>query len=103
MAASLDELKDLKAIVCASRSSSRDWLDVYLLAKYYGFGPEGWKDAFAKAGLRKENFETALKRIHSGLLPRTDPGFKALIPDPPGIEEIVEYFKEAFPLISGRG
>ncbi len=95
--ASLEELQNLKAIVCAVRSSSRDWLDLYLLAKNHGFGIEGWRKAFKKAGLTSEHFETALKRIRSGRLPRTDPGFKALMVDPPSVADITAFFVHCFP------
>jgi len=90
--ASLDELQDLKAVVCASRSNSRDWLDLYILAKQHNFTLEKWKDAFKKSGLVQGQFDTALKRIQSGKLPPTDPGFHSLVPNPPTIEEISNYF-----------
>jgi len=86
--ASLSELRDLKAIVCASRSSSRDWLDLYTLAQRNELDLSRWKSAFAKAGLTPQHFETALTRIREGSLPSTDPGFASLLPNPPAIPEI---------------
>lgn len=87
--ATLAELRDLKAIVCASRSSSRDWLDLYTLARNHKFDGIQWRDAFERAGLNSAHFQTALNRIRSGDLPSTDPGFASLLPRPPTIKEIV--------------
>ena len=85
--ATLDELQDLKSVVCAFRSSSRDWLDLYLLESR-GFGVAGWKQAFEKAGLSQDQFQDALYRIKSGKLPPSDPGFQTLLKNPPSIPEI---------------
>ena len=90
--ATLEELQDLKATVCASRSSSRDWLDLLLLAKR-GFGVAGWNASFEKAGLGQEKFRNALNRIKSGKLPPSDPGFHTLLKNPPTISEITLQLK----------
>lgn len=92
--ASLSELRDLKAIVCASRSSSRDWLDLYTLAKQDELDLCRWKLAFEKAGMTANHFETALTRIRSGTLPSTDPGFASLLPNPPTIQEITSFLMQ---------
>lgn len=92
--ASLPELQNLKAVVCASRSNSRDWLDLYLLARNHGFTLKKWEAAFEKAGLPQDHFENALKRVASGALPPTDPGFRPLMANPPTISEITAYFKK---------
>ncbi len=90
--ATLDELQDLKAVVCASRSSSRDWLDLYLLEKL-GFGVAGWKHAFEKSALRPDQFQQALDRIKFGKLPPSDPGFQTLLKNPPTIHDITRQLK----------
>lgn len=92
--ASLDELKSLKAIVCSFRSSSRDWLDLYILARKHNYRLENWKAAYEAAGLTEKHFNTALKRLTSGELPVTDPGYKSLLPNPPGMDEILEFFRQ---------
>lgn len=93
--AALAELSDLKALVAASRSNSRDWLDLYILAKEHGFSLDQWKAAYDKAELTGQHFEVALDRICSGVLPKTDTGFNSLLPNPPAVAEIAEYFKAA--------
>lgn len=87
-------LRDLKAIVCASRSSSRDWLDLYKLAQMNELDLFRWKLAFEKAGLTLQHFETALSRIRTGALPSTDPGFASLLPNPPNIQEITSFLMQ---------
>ena len=89
--ATLEELQDLKATVCSSRSSSRDWLDLFLLEKR-GFGVTEWKRAFEKAGIR-EKFQIALDRIKSGKLPPSDPGFQTLFTHPPTIHQITHQLR----------
>jgi len=85
--ATLGELQDLKAVVCTFRSSSRDWLDLFLLQDH-GFGVQEWKNAFEKAGLKPDQFANALSRIQSGKLPPSDPGFLTLLASPPTLEQI---------------
>lgn len=91
--ASFQELCQLKATVTASRSKSRDWLDLYLLERDYQFGIADWKSAFDQAGLTPMQFEIALKRMCEGLLGESDEGFSTLLPNAPTIEEMQSKFK----------
>lgn len=91
--ASLAQLCDLKAIVAASRSKSRDWLDLYLLERDHGYGLKAWKQAYDRAALTDAHFETALDRICRGTVPPGDEGFDALLPDPPSLEDIAGHFR----------
>lgn len=91
--ASFQELCQLKAIVTASRSKSRDWLDLFILERDHQFGVAKWKDAFDKAGLSPMDFEIALNRMCRGLLSEDDEGYDTLIPNPPNIEEMKNRFR----------
>ena len=91
---SLEELSQLKAIVAASRSKSRDWLDLFLLEQNYSFGLREWEMAYNKAGLTKTHFENAMNRICSGILREDDEGFDALLPNPPSIATIADHFRK---------
>jgi hypothetical protein len=91
--ASFIELCRLKAIVTASRSKSRDWLDLYLLERDYQFGIADWKEAFDLAGLTMLQFEIALKRMCEGSLGESDEGFSSLLPDAPSVCDMQERFK----------
>lgn len=91
--ASFHELCQLKAIVTASRSKSRDWLDLFILEKDHQFGVTGWKEAFDQAGLTPMDFEIALNRMCGGSLGEDDEGFDTLLETPPSIEEIQTKFR----------
>jgi hypothetical protein len=90
---SFAELCQLKAVVASSRSRSRDWLDLFILERDYNFGLAQWKEAYDKAGLSEWHFENALKRICAGRVTPYDEGFKALMQNPPSVEEIATRFR----------
>lgn len=92
--ASLEELSQLKAVVAASRSKSRDWIDLFLLERNHSFGLEEWKKAYEKAGLTNAHFENALNRICSGIVREDDEGFATLLPDPPSVSTISAHFRK---------
>jgi len=90
---SLEELSALKALVACERSKSRDWLDLFILERDYGFGLAQWKNAYDKSGLTSVHFERALDRICQGALSPSDEGFAPLLSDPPSLETIVSHFR----------
>lgn len=91
--ASFQELCQLKATVTASRSKSRDWLDLYILERDYQFGIADWKKAFDQAGLTPMHFEIALNRMCEGKLNEGDEGFSSLLPNAPTIDVMQAKFK----------
>lgn len=91
--ASFHQLCQLKATVTASRSKSRDWLDLFILERDHNFGVAGWKEAFDQAGLTPMHFEIALKRMCDGHLSDEDEGFSALLPKAPSVAEMQERFR----------
>lgn len=92
--ASLKELCQLKATVTASRSKSRDWLDLFTLERDHQFGMAQWKEAFDRAGLTPMHFEIALNRMCDGNTDSRDEGYSALLANPPTIEEMQAKFRE---------
>lgn len=90
--ASIRELSQLKALVASKRSSSRDWLDLYMLTRDHGFSLADWKQAYDQAGLGALAFENALNRVCSGSPAPNDPGFSSLLDEPPSIAEISAFF-----------
>lgn len=92
--ATRDELCWLKATVTASRSKSRDWLDLFVLERDFGFGVVGWKEAFDRAGLSPMQFEIALNRMCEGRLGAGDEGYSALLSDAPSVPEMQERFRK---------
>jgi hypothetical protein len=87
------ELSQLKALVAASRSTSRDWLDLFVLERDHKFGLAQWKEAYDKAGLTSAHFENALNRICSGILAPDDQGFSSLMGCPPSLGHIASHFQ----------
>jgi hypothetical protein len=92
--ATFKELCRLKATVTASRSKSRDWLDMFILERDHQFGMAQWKDAFDQAGLTAGQFELALKRMCEGKPDKGDESYSALLPNPPTVEEMQTRFRE---------
>jgi len=88
------ELCQLKAAVAASRSKSRDWIDLFLLERDHQFGLKQWKEAYDKAGYTDTHLEQAFNRICSGKVREDDEGFLTLMPDPPSVEEIAQRFRD---------
>jgi Nucleotidyl transferase AbiEii toxin, Type IV TA system len=92
--ATIREIFALKSLVCAKRSSSRDWLDLYVLMKGHRFTMHDVESAFRKAD-RLANFDIAINRLLSGITDATDAGFHSLLPNPPSVGELAEFFREA--------
>lgn len=92
--AAFHELCQLKATVTASRSKSRDWLDLFILERDHGFGLAQWKDAFDQAGLTPAHFEIALNRLCKGNPEDREEGYTALLPNPPTILEMQTRFQK---------
>ena len=90
--ASLSELFKAKCLVSAVRSKTRDWLDLYILLRQHGFTFTDYQQAFLEAKIGSQ-FDTALGRICSGVPQRDDEGYLHLLPNPPPLEQIVEFFR----------
>jgi hypothetical protein len=94
--ASLQEIFDTKCLVCADRSKTRDWFDLYsLLQSPHGFEPVDVFAAFDKAGVPSK-FDIALRRMTKGEPGVADEGFESLLENPPSIEELRGFFQEVF-------
>jgi len=91
--ATFQEVSQLKAIVTASRSKGRDWLDLFILEKDHQFGVAQWKEAFDQAGLTPMHFEIALNRMCNGNLAIEDENYTTLLPNPPTIEAMQARFR----------
>ncbi|HMO65629.1 MAG TPA: nucleotidyl transferase AbiEii/AbiGii toxin family protein, partial [Verrucomicrobiota bacterium] len=90
--ADLDELFKAKALVSASRSRTRDWLDLYLLLRSGRFSLRDFRSAFHEAGI-PQACDTALGRLCGGVPSRGDEGFEHLLPDPPSLAQMSEFFR----------
>jgi predicted nucleotidyltransferase component of viral defense system len=90
--ATTKEIFSLKCLVCARRSKSRDWYDLYTLFTDHGFDLSDMIGAFEKAN-RSSDMDLALRRLCSGLTSPDDEGFEALMVNPPTLETLKSYFE----------
>jgi len=89
--ATLAECFRTKAIVSAIRSKSRDWLDLYMLMREHGFSVRDYRQAFIDAGIA-DQCDTGLARLCSGVAARDDEGYQDLLPNPPTLAAMKEFF-----------
>jgi len=89
--ATLQELFKTKCLVCALRSKTRDWFDLYLLFRDHGFSIHDFQAAFREAGVEAQ-CATALSRLCGGVPQKDDEGYLHLLPNPPSPVEMKEYF-----------
>jgi hypothetical protein len=92
--ATLDEIFKLKAIVCADRSKSRDWVDLFILMTRFGYDIRDLHRAFIETG-NQHNFSIAEKRLRSCKPNLLDEGYAGLADDLPTAEQMRAYFNEA--------
>lgn len=89
--ATLSELFKTKALVSASRSKTRDWVDLYLLLREHGFTLRDYHNVFEDAGVPVQR-DIGLGRLCSGVPQRDDEGYAHLLPNPPTLEQMKAYF-----------
>jgi hypothetical protein len=88
----LAELFKSKSLVSAVRSKTRDWLDLYLLMRDYGFKLSDYRQAFVEAGIESQ-WETGLARLCSGQPHKDDEGYAHLLDAPPSLVDMAAFFR----------
>jgi hypothetical protein len=89
--ATLPELFKTKCLVSAVRSKTRDWLDLYLLLHNHGFSLRDFAAVFREADVESQ-CSIALSRLCSGQPQRDDEGYSHLLPNPPSLEQMRDFF-----------
>jgi len=89
--ASVEEIFRLKCIACANRSKTRDWLDMYVMLKQGLFQPLDIFNTFVLAGVPSK-YDIAIGRMCSGRPGVPDEGYEALLPSPPSVGVMRDYF-----------
>lgn len=89
--ATLDEAFKTKALVCAERSKTRDWIDLYTLMTQHGYNAEDFHRVFDEAD-RQGNFDIACLRLRSCSPTADDEGFTHLLEAAPSLPQMREYF-----------
>ena len=90
--ASIQEIFDSKCVLSAKRTCLRDMFDLYFLMTRFSFTIEAFVNAFEKSGMLNQ-IDISLTRLCLPQLPQKDPGYQALIPDPPSLEVMSNFFK----------
>lgn len=90
----LEFLFQSKALVTSSRSTSRDWLDLYMLIRDHGFTIEDYASCYLSLGASLE-LDIGLDRILSGKIGVSDPGYESLGDGLPTLDEVKEGLKTA--------
>ena len=90
--ATTKEIFSLKCLVCARRSKSRDWYDLYTLFTDHGFEIPDMIAAFQKAN-RTTDMDLALRRLCSGITSPDDEGYEALTVTPPSLQTLTSFFE----------
>lgn len=93
--ATLRELFDTKCLVCADRSKTRDWFDLFTMLQRGLFEPMDIYGAFVKAGVLSK-FDIARSRMTYGKPSLDDEGYASLLENPPGAAEMQDYFSGVF-------
>lgn len=89
--ATLDELFKAKCLVSAVRSKTRDWIDLFLLMRQYGFTMRAYQAAFGEADVASQ-CDIGLSRLCSGQPQKDDEGYAHLLPNPPTLAEMKAFF-----------
>ena len=89
--ATVPEIFTLKALVCAERSKSRDWFDLYTLIRSHGYTWARFHAVFMEFS-NDSQYKNATRRLCSGIPQRDDEGYKTLSENPPSLEEMRDYF-----------
>ena len=86
----LDRLFASKVLVCAHRSKTRDWLDIYMLCTKHGFRLNDMYRVFQQYD--KYGWDSAIGRLTTMTIPSDDEGYRHMMSNPPSIEAMREFF-----------
>jgi hypothetical protein len=89
--ATLPQLFKSKCLVSASRSKTRDWLDLYLLMRDHRFTIQDYAAAFREAGI-PGHMDNGLARLCSGQPSAHDEGWQHLLERAPTLQEMRDFF-----------
>lgn len=88
--ADLDRLFAAKALVCAHRSRTRDWLDLYLLMTKHGYRMEDLRAVFERHD--RYGWDPAIARLVAAEPPPNDEGYRSLLVSPPTLDDLRAFF-----------
>lgn len=93
--ATLDDIFSLKSLVCAERSKTRDWFDLYVLMTRHGYSIVDFYDVFAHLSAIPK-FENARIRLLACKADLADEGYEQLLTDAPSLDCMRAFFQAQF-------
>lgn len=96
--ATLDEIFASKALVCADRSKTRDWFDLYVMMTQHGYAMEDLYNVFERLE-RLPKFNIASSRLRACHPSLSDEGYEQLLDNAPSLESMRSYFSEQLDLL----
>lgn len=90
--ATLDEIFALKSLVCAERSKTRDWFDLYVLMTEHGFSIVDFHDVFLRYRATPK-FDNAQMRLRTCTPDAGDEGYEQLLADAPTLDAMRAFFR----------
>nr|WP_302181251.1 nucleotidyl transferase AbiEii/AbiGii toxin family protein [Paraburkholderia sp. NMBU_R16] len=87
-----DEIFALKSLVCAERSKTRDWFDLYILMTQHGFSVVDFYEVFLRYNAMPK-FENAQMRLRRCKADAGDEGYEPLLTDAPSLDAIRAFFR----------
>lgn len=91
--ASMDEIFASKALVCADRSKTRDWFDLFTMMTHHGYGMEDFYRVFEDLDCLPK-FSIAETRLRSGRPAVGDEGYESLLDNPPDVKTMCTFFSD---------
>jgi len=91
--ATLDEIFALKSLVCAERSKTRDWFDLYVLMKQHGFSIIDFHEVFLRYDALPK-FDNAQMRLRACKPDAGDEGYEQLLTDAPSLGAMQTFFQQ---------
>jgi hypothetical protein len=91
--ASVAELFRSKALLTARRGRVRDAYELYVLMIRCGFGMADYHETFARGGIA-DHAATGLLRLCTPSAVLLDPGYEAIAPGAPSVQDLARFFCE---------
>jgi len=89
--ATLDEIFASKCLVCADRSKTRDWFDLYVLMTRHGYAIEDLYQVFERLNCLPK-FDIASTRLRNGRPSVGDEGYEQLLAEAPTLGMMTDFF-----------
>lgn len=89
--ATIAEIFETKCFVCADRSKTRDWFDLWVLMTQHGYTIDDFYQVFQKYDAANK-FAIAAMRLRSGRPDPGDEGYEQLLTAAPTLPELTNFF-----------